>query len=238
MLNDVRRWQQDHERARRHLLQLQGLRRGHVTVGLMECLADSFAPRVLGEIQTQHPRITIAALVGSTEHIASELAGGRLDAAVAFNMPDRPEVKKAWSAAVPIGFVMSSGHPLARRKSIRLSDCVPYPLVLPDRSLSIRALIDAALSKTAIETWPVLTSNSIDLIKATVRAGDRLSLLSRIDVYREIADGSFVFHALAGGTIRPEILSLCTPARHTASRTTALVVDAFRAALTDLIGTR
>ncbi len=154
LLNEVRRWQGDLDRARRSLLQMRGLQRGHAAVGLMECLADDFAPRIFAELQTKHRGITIDAFVGGTVQVAAELTAGRLEMAIAFNVPESPEIKKLWSMQVPVGFVMAANHPLATRAAIRLSDCVHYPLVLPNRSLSMRALIDAALSKLDINPAP------------------------------------------------------------------------------------
>ncbi|MGO8499697.1 hypothetical protein ACC785_38375, partial [Rhizobium ruizarguesonis] len=34
-------------------------------------------------------------------------------------------------------------HPLANRKTVRMSDCLLYPLVLADRSLSLREVVEA-----------------------------------------------------------------------------------------------
>ncbi len=76
-----------------------------------------------------------------------------------------------------------------------------------------------------------MTSNSIDLIKATVRHGERLSVLSRIDVHREVEDGELVFRTLADGRIKPEVLSICVPARRPQSPTVDTVIEAFRQAL-------
>lgn len=234
LLNEVRRWQGDLDRARRSLLQMQGLQRGHAAVGLMECLADDFAPRIFADLQTRHRGITLEAFVGGTVQVAAELAAGRLEVAVAFNVPESPEIKKLWSTPVPVGFVMAADHPLARQKSVHLSDCVHYPLVLPSRSLSMRALIDTALAKLGIDPGPVMTSNSIDLIKATVRHGERISVLSRIDVHREVEDGDLAFRTLADGRIKPEILSICVPARRPQSPTVVTVVEVFRRALMDM----
>jgi DNA-binding transcriptional LysR family regulator len=235
LLNDVRRWRRDHDRARRHLQELQGLLRGHATIGLMECLAESFAPKIISGIQEQHPGITIGAVIAGTEHLVRELAAGRLDMAIVFNAPETGEVAKAWSAPIPLGFVMASGHPLARRASVRLSECVHFPLVLPEGSLSMRGLINAALAERAIEPAPVVTANSIALIKAMLRGGNRVALLSRIDVHREVEQGGLVFRTLADSRIKPERLSICTQSGRSASPTTALVAEAFRVALADTV---
>jgi DNA-binding transcriptional LysR family regulator len=79
-----------------------------------------------------------------------------------------------------------------------------------------------------------MTSNSIDLIKATVRQGERVSVLSRIDVHREVEDGKLAFRTLADGRIKPEILSICVPARRPQSSTVVTVVEVLRRALMDM----
>ena len=129
---------------------------------------------------------------------------------------------------------MSTNHPLAARASVKLSDCAQYPLVLPGWTLSIRPMIDSALSTAGIEPVSSITSNSIELIKAAVRWGAGIAFLTRIDVYRELAAGELAFRPLADYRMEPEILSLCVQTTRSVSPILALVADASKAALTEM----
>jgi len=234
LLNRVRRWRQDQEKERRQLQEMQGLRRGHVTVGLMECLAADFVPRVFAGIQHKFRGITLDAIVGGTEQIAKDVSAGEIDIAIAFNMPARREIKEVWSIKEAIGAVMSTTHPLAARSTLKLSDCAQFPLVLPGWSLSIRPMIDSALSTAGIDPVSSITSNSIELIKAAVRWGPGIAFLTRIDVYRELAAGELAFRPLDDYRMEPEILSLCVQTTRSVSPILALVADTSKAALAEM----
>jgi DNA-binding transcriptional LysR family regulator len=234
LLERVRRWRREHEQARRHLQELRGLRRGHVTIGLMECLASEFIPAVFSRIQAKHHGITLDGVVGGTEQIARDITAGAIDIAIAFNMPERREIKTVWSTGAPIGLVAAHGHPLAASSPAKLSDCAGYPLILPDWTLSIRPVIEAALTDAGLDTLSIVTSNSIALIKATVRGGRGVAFLTRIDVSGELQARELVFRPIDDRRMKPETLSLCVYGARSSSPAVALVAETVQSALTDM----
>ncbi len=239
LINDLRRWRHDHDRSRAHLEQLRGLRRGHVALAVMECLAADFAPSVFAGLHAQHPGVVLSVTVAATDQIAVSLLAGELDVAVAFNLPQgRDDIRTIRSIEVPVGVVLPNGHPLARKSTVQLSDCAEVPLVIPGHSLLIRQMIDEALAKSAIEPLALITSNSITLIKALVRRGSHLSLLSQMDVYAEQQSGDLVFRPIAGRRLKPQILSVCVPPHRLTSPAALLVAEMFASALDEFPGGR
>jgi DNA-binding transcriptional LysR family regulator len=234
MLFKVHEWQRGLDQAQRQLQELRGLRRGHAAIGLMECLAHDFAPRVFARIQAMHSGITLASLIGGTEELMRQIDDGAIDIAMVFNAPLHADIKQIWSISVPIGVAASPSHPLARAKEVKLSDLAYYPVVLPDRSLAMRALIDAAMAREAIDPLPIITANSIELIKGAVRHGGHLALLNRIDVHREVASGELIFRELADHRFKPEILSLCSATKRAGSPIVNLVLEELKAAMATL----
>jgi DNA-binding transcriptional LysR family regulator len=231
LVNDLRRWRHDHDRARAHLQHLRGLRRGHVKLGVMECLAVDMAPGVFERIHAQHPGIALDVMVGGRDQIAGGLIAGEIDVAVAFNMPqDRDDLQTVRSLEIPIGVVLPTGHPLARKTALPLSDCAEVPLVIPGHSLLIRQMIDEALAKSSIEPLARVSSNSIILIKSMVKRGGHISLLSQMDVYAELQAGELVFRPVAGRRMRSQILSVCMPKHRMSSPAAVLVAETFASA--------
>ena len=56
-----------------------------------------------------------------------------------------------------------------KRKSVRLHDCVAYPIAMPDETLAARAFLDDALHRASITLDPALVSNSVETTKIFAR---------------------------------------------------------------------
>ena len=208
LVAEVRRWRHDEERAKQHLQELQGLRRGHVFVGLTECVAFSFMAKVMGRVHQRHPGMTFDLTMAGTDEISTRLIAKTIDVGIAFNMPRRPDIHfvRTWDA--PLGLVVSSDHPLAGLASVNITDCVGYTLILPDFSLAFRTLVENALSRAGIRSVAVITTNSTLLMKKLLVDTDHVALLGKIDVFEEVAAGTLRFLPLSGAG-RSESLSVC-----------------------------
>lgn len=229
ILVEIRRWRRAQSSIQTHLQELKGLQRGHVAVGMMECFGRDLGPRLFSEIRNQHPRITLQVFVGGTDAVADQLSAGHLDVAVAFNMPARPDIKTIFTIPVPLGVAVAPGHPLAKRKSMSLGDCVGYPVVMPDSSLAFRDLIENALTQTGDTLFASVTANSIEFIKTSLQDERQISLLTWLDVYGEVANNTLRFVPLRQADKLDEDLSIGVPARIRNSSLTMLVVNLLQA---------
>lgn len=229
LVNDIRRWRADQERSRVRLQQLQGLRRGHVSIGLMECLAASFASEFFEKIQTRHPGLTLDIFVGGTAQNIERLLAGQLDIAVCFNVPVRPEINKVISFDIPAGIVVAPNHPLADKQGVRLSDCLSHPFILPDFSLATRSLIDRAMAAMSADPVPSVVTNSTGLMKRLVADGRHIAFLGVVDLLDELKVGSLRFIPLIDGRLPQEDLALIVRNSHARPPAVAAVQDLLRA---------
>jgi DNA-binding transcriptional LysR family regulator len=60
---------------------------------------------------------------------------------------------------------MWPGHPLAGRGTVRLADCVGYPVGLPTLPHGVRQLIDLALAQTRESPFVAVESDSFDFLR-------------------------------------------------------------------------
>ena len=239
LINDLRRWRHDHDRARAHLQQLRGMRRGRVAVAVMECLASDLAPAAFARVHAQHPGIELNVTVAGTDQISTSLVAGEIDVAVAFNMPQRrDDVQIVCALDVPIGMVLPNGHPLGRKPTVQMSDCAELPLVIPGDALPVRHMIDDALAKSLVEPRARITSNSITLIKALVRGGGHVGLLSLMDVHAELRNGELVFRPIASRRLKPQVLAVCLGRRALTSAPARLVAESFASVFDGFPGLR
>jgi len=96
------------------------------------------------------------------------------------------------SVAHPFCAVVGRGHALAARKSLRLRDCLAYPVALADHTLAGRGLIDRALAKSSFQYEPALVSNSAEAMMAYARMSQAISFQFRVGVTRDIEVGDMV----------------------------------------------
>jgi DNA-binding transcriptional LysR family regulator len=120
-------------------------------------------------------------------------------------------------------------HPLAKRKWTSLGDCVGYPVVMPDSSLAFRDLIENALTRNGDPLLASVTANSIEFIKGSLQDQHHISLLTWLDVHREIENRELRFIPLRQAEMLHQQLFISVPARTKNSSLTMLVVGLLQA---------
>jgi DNA-binding transcriptional LysR family regulator len=76
--------------------------------------------------------------------------------------------------------IMPPGHPLAGRKQVTLRDIQPYPLIMPPRQMSTRAIIDVVFQQHGIEHNVKMEAGGWEVIKRYVAMGLGISIVTSI----------------------------------------------------------
>jgi DNA-binding transcriptional LysR family regulator len=234
LVAEIRRWRREHERAEERLLELRGLRRGRIAIGVMECLTAGLVPHAIATLQRRSPRVAVDVFVGGTDAVLERITAKTIDMALCFNAPKRDMFRTLRSVATVPGLAMSADHPLAGRASLRLTDCVPYSFVLPDRSIGLRRVIDSSFARSKLEPATVVTTNSIGLMKTLVADGLHLAVLNRLDVLPELASGRFVLIPMEDARMVAEELSLIVGRDRHLSTAAEIMAQIFETALDGL----
>ena len=234
IVDDVRRWRRELERATGRIRELKGLQRGHVAIGVMECFVTGVLPRTIDALHRRYPRVTVDVFIGGTEQILERLGAQTIDVALCFNPPARPHVTTMLKLSAKPGLVAARHHPVMQKKSVRLSDCVPYSFVVPDRSLGLRRVVDEALRRAGIEPLVVVATNSTSLIKMLIRESGHVAVLSYMDVSAEVEAGALAFATIEDVRLPAEELLLCVAPNHTLSPQASIVVEILREELRSL----
>lgn len=193
----IRNWQADHGELRSTFRALKG-RPPTIRLGAMECLTYDLLPDLLKRHRAMAPEVSVEITVGSTLEIAELLAEGALDLAVAFHLPDTANLEKVHELIVPLGVVVSSGHPLAELKEVGIVDLVRHPIVLADNSMPIGKLARVLIERLRIPVDEIASTNSISLLKAMVCNGDSVSFLTTVDVHKEVRAGTIRLIPVSG----------------------------------------
>jgi DNA-binding transcriptional LysR family regulator len=148
---------------------LRGLVHGRVRIAVAESVTGRMLPDAIAEYHQRHPGVGFSVMVGGPKELSQALVRDKVDLILTHEKPDDAEVLVLAEVPQPLCALVAPEHPLATKKSLRLRECVAYPLALPDETLAARSLIDAALGGASIRFEPALISNSIETTKMFAR---------------------------------------------------------------------
>lgn len=148
---------------------LRGLVRGQVRIAVAESVTGRLLPDAIADFQERHPGIAFSITVDGPERLAQSLLRDSVDLILTHaSVADRGIAVLA-SAVQPLCVLVAPEHPLAASESLRLRDCLAYPIAMPDETLAARAFLDAALRRASLTFEPALVSNSVETTKVFAR---------------------------------------------------------------------
>jgi DNA-binding transcriptional LysR family regulator len=198
LIDHVRRTLKDLDRAVGQIEDLKGIRRGEVTVALIGGLASSLIIRICSKFREQYPRVKLRFRRYDGDQIVSAVTSGECDLGLSFLLPDNPNLTVIAAIDCYVGAVVPADHPLAKRASVRISDCIGFPMVLPDQTMMVRGVIDSVFQRLKVTLHPEMESNSIEMIRGFVASGQGISFLNQINVNDERSQGTVVFLPIIG----------------------------------------
>jgi DNA-binding transcriptional LysR family regulator len=194
LVGHVRQTLKELTRAQAKIEALKGLRRGEITVAMMSGLASNLVPGTVKEFRVANPRVKLnLTLLNTGMEIQSAVANGEADLGIGFDFSKDGNLKVLARAVARLGAVMTPNHPLAKRNSIRLSECIDYPLVIADTSSAIRPHLDAAFTRVAINPQPIIETNSIEIMRHAAILNDGITFLTPFDIEFERRAGRLVY---------------------------------------------
>jgi DNA-binding transcriptional LysR family regulator len=178
----------DFERLRSQIADLSGARRGHVTIACSQGFVDHVLPREIETYRKQFPLVSFFVLVRDHALGIAALTSYEADLALLLDPPPAPEVQVLFSTQQPLCALMRKDHPLAGEGPVRLRDCLPFPMAMPDKSLAIRHRLDAALARMQQSARMVVEAGSLEFLRNyTLREG-LLSFQIEIGIPKGISD--------------------------------------------------
>jgi DNA-binding transcriptional LysR family regulator len=225
MLADgIRRWRRELRGVEAQIDDLRGLRRGEVSIVLVEGAAELLKRGIAG-FCAKYPSIAFRLRTGSAETVVRLVTTGECDIGLTANSPESQELRVERTLLYPLGLVMLPDHPLATRSEIGLVDCADLPLIVPDESISLRGVLDKAWARSvggAIR--PFIASSGINIVKSLVASGVGVGIVSALDAMSEVGRGELVFVPLADTPAPLSIFSLVSASGRTLSVPASLFI--------------
>ena len=174
-LGYARRRSADLDHVRSQIEDLHGVRRGQVTLAASQALAPAFLPRAILAFQQTHAGVAFDVKVLDRERAVRAVAEFEADLALVFNPPELRGLRVLAQVRQRTCAIVAPDHPLAARASVRLKDCLQYPLALPDGSLSGRSVLDELFERSSAQPQVPLVSNSYELMRGFAREAGGVS---------------------------------------------------------------
>ncbi|TAD90488.1 MAG: LysR family transcriptional regulator [Alphaproteobacteria bacterium] len=190
VIAEARSQRQRLDRLASDLDALAGLRRGHVTIAAVEAVAESLLPEAILAFRARHAGVGFSTVILPAEQAAAAVADDRAEVGLVFNPPARAELQVLAARDEPLCALVAPNHPLASRASVRLVECLAYPLALPDRTSGVRPLMEAFLAGASQRLEPAIESSSFAVLIAFARSGQGVAFQILPGVAHAVADGA------------------------------------------------
>ncbi len=176
---------------------------GSLRIGYFARIAPAFIPDIVAPLITNNAGVTVKCIECDNETAQDGLLNGDFDVVLFFAGTVKPGIAVEPLMELSPHLLVGTDHPLARRKSVRLTELGGHPLVLLDLPLNneyYRAILDEA----EVEPNVVATATTTEMIRSLVGAGVGCSILHM----RPLIDTSYAGDRLVAIPIRPKVKSL------------------------------
>jgi LysR family transcriptional regulator, cyn operon transcriptional activator len=166
----------------RALVELEGLQRGEITMGVNQSFVHRLLPPILGEFITRYPGLQLRVDEMSAGEIERRLAEGSLDLGIAFAPAVLEDTELEPILDERLLLVVRAGHPLAQRPQVRLAELAGIPLVLLAREYATRRLIEKHLGEAGVVPQVACETNTVALMRGLAAASDLAAILPESSV--------------------------------------------------------
>ncbi|MGI9493899.1 MAG: LysR family transcriptional regulator [Geminicoccaceae bacterium] len=199
----------DAEQTMTRIRALQGEQRQLLSIAGQESVIARFLPPVLVALHAECPDVATVFKAASGTELQHLLRIGEVDFAVAFDPDQADDIETVATVELPVGAVLTPAHPLAGRTCLSLADCLSYPIVLPDQSWPLRALLDHEINKAGLAMNIVTSSNSVEFLKTMVDQQLGIGFQTMIGIEAQIERGELKHVPLVDPAPIKQTFALC-----------------------------
>jgi len=199
---------------------------GIVRVGATSTLAPVVLALLIAELRRTHPELGLKLSVDDQPTLFEQLADGNLDILISYDIDAPPEFSRESLYSTVACVVLSTEHPFASRRLIRLKDLAEEPMVLLDIAPS-RVHTLELMSSAAVTPRIAFRTENYELCRSLVGRGLGYTLLMWRNIPRVTWDGGEVAFVPIHPTPREVSVLALWRSDHLSARTGA-VIDTLR----------
>ena len=206
---------------------LEGLRRGHVTIGTTPSIGATLLPPMLAAFHQRYPGVAVSFVERHSREIAAALELGDLDLALMVGPVTHPTLSILTLAREHLIVIVGRHHELADRSWIRLADLATVPLIYFHEGYDVRATTEASFAAAGVSPTVALEGAEMGTVHAFVAAGLGAAIVPGLAA-------TMSTDVVALDLVEPRIertVCLAYDQRHSLSRAATALLEAIREAV-------
>lgn len=157
------------------LQELEHLKHGNLTIGVLASLSTSILPSILADFAQTYPGIHVTMLQLPSILMEKRLREGELSFGIAYGplATDRVIAEELFKERMAV--IVGAEHPLFGKSSVRITGLPSYGLIMQTQGYISRQLIESAFLNHGLKPNIAMEMNAIEPILATVRRSGTLA---------------------------------------------------------------
>ncbi len=143
---------------------LHGSHRGTVRIGINETVAREFFAAFLLAFRQEHPNIRFEITVANSDQLEETLLRGEIDILIGYAVRIRSGLQQIAAFNLTPCITVPKKHPLARRKSVRISDFVGEDMIMPSEGSTLRQALNSIFSGLSVKPTSTLSTDSFEFM--------------------------------------------------------------------------
>ena len=173
---------QDLDRFRSDVASLSGTWHGTVSIACIESLTESVLPDLIASHRGRARRVSFTTEVKGSSDVLEALSRGEADIGIAMALRHPPDLRQVALKRFRLGAVVAREHPLARRKTVTLTQCLAFPVIHALPELSIYHLLQPLIAQLSETPEPAIQANSIDLMRELAARGVGVAFQTQLGI--------------------------------------------------------
>ena len=225
LYENLLRWQKEFQLTRQKFDELQGLKRGTVSVGMVQALAEGCFAAALAEIIGSWHWLELNLQVADSHTVSQRVRQADLDFGLILDPEGQAGLSVLAFAELEMGVVMRPDHPRAGAAMLSLGELSDERHIIAGAPLIVHERVSMLYRHYDFSPANSVRCNDIRLIKSLLLKGSGVTVLSRLDVLDEVKDGRLAFIPLRNKLLRPLTLALCTAPSRQLSRPAQMAIQ-------------
>ena len=175
---------------------------GLVTLGLTPTTSGVLAAPLIRRLAAEVPRLKLRIAEEMSSVLVEWVAAERLHMALAYNVAAVPGLRWEPLAEEPLVFVESAAGGKTNGGTITLAEAARHRLLLPDRSHSVRRLLDAVTAPLGLGLDIPYEIQSVATLRDLVIQGVGASIMPFGALRKEVAAGSLIAKRVVEPVVR------------------------------------
>jgi DNA-binding transcriptional LysR family regulator len=181
-----------HREARREISGREPPAAGELLLAASSVPGEHLLPALLSDFHRRYPHLQVRAAISDSMTVMDQVERGQVNLGLVGRKADNPHLEFRYLASDRMVLVVPPGHPLSRRRRVRVRQLCGQPFVLREAGSGLRHCFEKSLERAGLSSADLqvaLELGSNEAIKEAVLRGAGVAVLSAHAVQKELREG-------------------------------------------------